>query len=167
MGRSITGALVASLAAASASADPAAEVRAASAPAPRVLRHSIFLEALGKGGVWGLGYDYRLTPRIAIGAVGSYVPLDGQRMLTFAPYVSVAPIGVRHRWFIDVGPQLVDVVTPSPVPEWSGARATGIGGELSSGYEYRGRVVVRAYAMAVVGGAGIAPWFGTSIGGAL
>ncbi|MCE9577160.1 MAG: hypothetical protein K8W52_28690 [Deltaproteobacteria bacterium] len=150
-----------------ASADPGVAIHAAAARAPSLHRHSIYLEALGKGGVWGLGYDYRLTPRLAIGAVGSYLGLDGQRLLTFAPYVSLAPIGLRHRWFIDVGPQLVDVATPSPVPEWSGTHSTGIGGEVSSGYEYRGRVVVRVYAMAVAGGSGIAPWFGTSLGGAL
>jgi hypothetical protein len=36
-------------------------------------------------------------------------------------------------------------------------------GELSSGYEYRNQIVVRAYAMAELG-TRLSPWIGTSIG---
>ncbi len=154
--------------AARAHADPPAALRATS-PAPAAAhRHTIYVEALGKGGVWGLGYDYRLTPRLALGAVASYAGLDGQRMLTFAPYVSLAPVGRRHRWFIDLGPQLVDIATPSPVPEWAGTHSTGIGAELSTGYEFRGpHLLLRVYAMGVVGASGASPWVGSTVGWAL
>lgn len=130
--------------------------------------HTIYVEALGKGGVWGLGYDLRISERLAAGIVGSYTMLDGQHLFTASPYLSYVPIGVRHRWFIDAGPQVIYTNTPSPVPEWTGTSDAGIGAQLSSGYELRGQhLMFRAYAMGVVGKSGVAPWFGTSLGWAL
>ncbi len=73
------------------------------------------------------------------------------------------PAGVRHRWFIQAGPQLVRRVTPSPVPEWDGMSETAVSGELSTGYEYRDKIVVRVYGMAAVGER-LVPWLGASIG---
>ena len=32
---------------------------------------SIYLEAFGKGGIWGVGYDHRLDERFRLGIVGS------------------------------------------------------------------------------------------------
>ncbi|MCX5745912.1 MAG: hypothetical protein NT062_25830 [Proteobacteria bacterium] len=132
-------------------------------PAP-LRRHSIYVEAFGKGGVWGLGYDLRITERMAVGIVASYLGLDGQRMMSATPYFSYAPIGHHDRWFIDAGPHFVDLVTPSPVPEWAGTREAGVGAEVSTGYEHRGRVFFRVYAMGIIGGSGVSPWLGTSLG---
>jgi hypothetical protein len=127
-------------------------------------RHTVFGELLGKGGLWGAGYEYAVTPRLSLGAVGSVYVLHGDRFMTLSPYVSLYPIGLhRHRWFIQAGPQLVRRSTPSPVPEWQGMATTAWDGELSSGYEYRNQIVVRAYAMAELG-TRLAPWVGTSIG---
>lgn len=134
-------------------------------PEPPTHRHALYVEALGKGGVYGIGYDLQLRGWLGVGAVASVVPLDGQRVYSLTPYVSVYPVGRgRHRWFVDAGAQLNRLVTPSPVPEWDGESETGIGGEISTGYEYRGPMFVRAYGMGVVGKNGVAPWFGLSIG---
>jgi hypothetical protein len=150
-------------------AEPDAQVaRIGAATAPAARRVAIYGEALGKGGPWGIGVDVSLGRRLGIGAVGSFVPLDGQRLLVLSPYLSVYPLGgARHRWFVDAGPQLINLATPSPVPEWKGTSSTGLGGEVSSGYEYRGRVFVRAYGMAVIGKHGPAPWLGLSMGWSL
>lgn len=136
------------------------------APAPeRTHRHAIYGELLGKGGAYGVGYDLQLRPWLGTGAVVSFSPNGGQRMYSVTPYVSIYPVGRgRHRWFVDAGPQLVHLVTPSPVPEWDGTSETGIAGELSSGYEYRGPVFVRAFGMLVGGKNGVAPWGGVSVG---
>ena len=56
------------------------------------------------------------------------------------------------------------VATRSPVPEWDGDRTTGVGAELSSGWEYRRGVLVRVYGMVAAGKGGAAPWLGSSIG---
>ena len=97
--------------------------------------------------------------------VGSFTLLDGQRLASLSPFVTYYPAGnQRHRWFVDVGPQLVYVATPSPVPEWSGASETGLGGVAASGYELRARVVVRLFAMVVGGKNGFAPWLGADLG---
>jgi hypothetical protein len=144
----------------SAYAEPS--ITASSAP-PR--RNALYVELLGKGGTWGLGYSHQFHRRFAVGAVGSYSVLDGQRMLTLSPSVTAYPLGVHHhRWFVDVGPQLVHLSTPSPVPEWMGTSETGIGAQLSTGYEYRGPVFARLFVMGVVGKSGVAPWLGVDLG---
>lgn len=150
-------------------ADPASEPQpavVAVAPArPSRARHDFYLEVLGKGGIWGAGYAYRLRPHLAIGAVGTYLETDGQRQLSLAPYLEVAPLARGpHAWFVDVGADLVHLSTPSPVPEWSGTADTGIGAELATGYEYRRGILLRAFAMVVAGKGGVAPWLGVDLG---
>lgn len=130
-------------------------------------RHSIYFEGLGKGGLWGLGYGYQLTNRLALGAVASAFVLDGQRVYTASPFLTVYPLGTRtHRLFVDVGPQMIHVSTPSPVPEWMGTSSTGVGGQVSLGYERRGALLVRVFAMGVAGENGVAPWLGMDVGAA-
>jgi hypothetical protein len=134
-------------------------------PPPAPARHAIYLDALGKGGLWAVGYDYQLGPWLGGGAALSFVVLDGQRVTSVSPYLAIHPLGRdRHRWFVHAGPQLVHVATPSPVPEWSGDSSTGLGAEVSSGYEYRRGLLVRLYGMVAVGRGGAAPWLGASVG---
>lgn len=127
--------------------------------------HGVYLELFGKGGLWGLGYDYRLRRRITVGAVGSAARLDDQRVISFSPYfgLDLARSGA-HAWFADLGPQLVHVWAPSPIPEWDGESATGIGAQLSSGYEYRARIILRVFVQGVVGKGGAMPWLGGGAG---
>lgn len=144
----------------SAYAEPS--ITASSGP---VRRNALYVELLGKGGTWGLGYSHQFHRRFAVGAVGSYSVLDGQRMLTLSPSVTAYPLGVhRHRLFVDLGPQLVHLSTPSPVPEWMGTSETGLGAQLSTGYEYRGPVFARLFVMGVAGKSGVAPWLGMDLG---
>jgi len=126
--------------------------------------HAIYLDLLGKGGVWGAGYDWQPAPRFALGATASYYLLGGDRVASLCPYAAAYPvIRGHHRWFVQAGPQVVRRTTPSPVPQWQGMTTTGYGGELSSGYEYRNKLLVRGYAMATVG-EHVAPWLGASVG---
>jgi|GEM_PF-1661892 len=150
---------------ASARADDAVAL-AATAPAPASMaRHAVYVEALGKGGLWGLGYAYQLRSWLAVGGVGSFTILDSQRILSLSPSVTVYPLGTRHhRWFVDAGPQLVRVATPSPVPEWTGTHSTGVGAQLATGYEYRAGLLARVFAMGVTGGDSVAPWLGADLG---
>lgn len=128
-------------------------------------RHAVYFEAFGKGGLWGLGYDVRLGRRFSIGVVASATPVDGQRLLTLTPYVALYPIGRgHHRAFIDGGPHIVHLSTPSPVPEWNGTSSTGVGAEVSCGYEYRARMFVRVFGMTTIGRGGVVPWGGVSVG---
>jgi hypothetical protein len=130
--------------------------------------HAIYVELLGKGGLWGLGYDYQLNRHLGVGATASYYITDGQRVLSLSPYLLGYLLGSqRHRWFVELGPQLSYVQTPSPVPEWPGESTTGFGAELCSGYEYRHRVLVRVFGMATIGKGGFAPWMGVSLGWSL
>jgi hypothetical protein len=130
-------------------------------------REVVSLELGGKGGLWGLGFEWR--PRwYLVGVVGSYYPLSGDRFATLSPYAGVFPlISEHHAWFLHAGPQVVHHATPSPFPEWQGVGATGWGVEVSSGYEYRrGPVVARAYAMLSLGDH-LVPWIGTGVGWSL
>ncbi len=156
------------LACATVVAQPAAEADrgpAVAGASPVGRRNAAYVELLGKGGAWGLGYQRHVRDWLGVGAVASYLPIDGQRLMVLAPYVALYPVGRgRHRWFVDAGPQVVRLATPSPVPEWDGTSSTGVAAHLSSGYEYRGRLLVRAYVMGVAGRQGASPWGGVSIG---
>jgi hypothetical protein len=128
-------------------------------------RQAAYVEVLGKGGLGGVGWDLLATRRLGGGIAASFYVLDGQRVLSLSPYLAVYPVRAgRHGWFAHVGPQLVRVATPSPVPEWPGHTDLGVGVEVSSGYEYRHGLLARVYLMASAGEAGIAPWLGASVG---
>lgn len=127
--------------------------------------HALYVEAFGKGGLWGLGYDHRIARRVSIGAVGSGFSLEGQRYITLSPYVGLylARHG-RSAWFADVGAQLAHVWSVSPVPEWPGESSSGVGGMVSTGYEFRGRFLFRLFVHGVAGKGGALPWAGSGVG---
>jgi hypothetical protein len=130
-------------------------------------RHAVYVDLLGKGGLYGVGYDLQLTHRFAVGAVASYYVLGGDHFSTASPYLAAYPWRHdRHSWFVQGGPQLVRRATPSPGPEWTGMSTTSFTAEVSTGYEYRHGVLVRAYVMASLG-ARFAPWLGVSVGWSL
>lgn len=136
-------------------------------PARAEPKHDVTIEALGKGGLWGVGYDYHFHHRFAVGAVGSYYQLSGDRYLTFSPYLMAYPVRGQHfAWFAQLGPQLIHHTTPSPVPEWQGMSTTTFAGQLSSGVEFRDHIIVRLYGMISVGEHTV-PWVGASIGWSL
>ncbi|HRC56259.1 MAG: hypothetical protein IPI49_15815 [Myxococcales bacterium] len=140
------------------------------APARADDRHAFYVEALGKGGLYGVGYDVRLPRQLALGAVASHYVLSGDRFTRVAPYLAVYPwrpwSSARHRWFMQAGPQWVRRHTPSPGPEWPGKTSMSLDAELSAGYEYRHGLLVRAYAMASWG-TRLVPWLGASVGWSL
>jgi hypothetical protein len=55
----------------------------------------------------------------------------------------------------------------SSVPEWPGRTAAGVSGALATGYEYRNRILVRAFVMGSAGRGGFAPLAGVSLGWSL
>jgi hypothetical protein len=126
---------------------------------------AIYLEMLGKGGLWGMGADYQLTDRLRAGAVVSASKVDGETLTSVTPYLAASIVrGRHHAWYADAGPHIAHLSMPSPVPEWHGMSSTGVGLDVSTGYEYRNRIVVRVFAMATAGGGGVAPWLGASFG---
>jgi hypothetical protein len=135
------------------------------APA-RVGKNLVYVEALGKGGLYGLGYERVITPRLAIGAAGSYAVLSEQRVLTFAPYVHGTLLeGRRHAFFTEVGAILAQSHLPSPVSGWDGMTTTGGGGFVSLGWEYtREHFFLRTSGSIVAGDGGIGPTLGFALG---
>lgn len=128
-------------------------------------RHAVYVELLGRAGMWGLGYEYRRDARWSLGGAVSALEVDGRLTVTASPYVGLelATRG-RHAWLAQAGAQLTHERIRSPVPEWDGDSATGIGAQLATGYEYRGPVLVRASLMLVAGRGGVAPWGGLTMG---
>lgn len=128
-------------------------------------KHTVYVELLGRGGLYGVGYDVQLTPRLSVGATASAYPLHGQTIATLAPYVGWHVVrGRRHAWFAHAGPQLAVVSIRSPVATWDPEPRAGVAAQLTSGWEYRGRVVVRTFATVTAGKGGVAPWAGVSVG---
>jgi hypothetical protein len=126
----------------------------------------VYAELLGKGGLWGLGYDQQLSPRFSLGVVGSIFVRERQRYASFSPYVGVYILRwcAHHGWFADAGLQLAHTWATSAIPEWDGDSSTGIGATLSTGYEYRNGVIARVFAHGAAGKGGILPWAGVGFG---
>ena len=126
----------------------------------------VYVELLGKGGPYGLGFERTITGRLALGAVVSYAVIRDQHLATAAPYLH-ATIGRRgrHALFGELGAVLVHSRIPSPVPGWDGMSDTGGGGVVTLGYELAARrVVLRAYLAGMAGEGGVAPWLGVAFG---
>ncbi len=126
----------------------------------------IYVEALGKGGAYGVGYEHTLTGRLSLGIAASFVSVSGQQVYTAAPYLHATVVGsTRHALFSEIGAILAHSRIPSPVEDWDGMTDTGGGGFLSAGYEYRrGRVVLRASGAIVAGEGGLGPMIGLALG---
>lgn len=129
-------------------------------------RHLVYVELLGKGGAYGVGYEYSLLPRLSFGGAASFTALDGQHLTTVAPYVHATLFGkASHRAYTELGAIVAHSHIASPVSDWKGMTNTGTGGFLSLGYEHaRKRLVFRAAGSVVAGDGGVGPMVGISIG---
>jgi len=145
-------------------ADPT--VTAAASPAPARPKDIVYVEAFGKGGVYGIGVEHGITPRLSLGVVGSLISIRGQQIGTAAGYVHarLASRG-RHALFGELGAVLVHSRIASPVASWDGMSDTGGGGVAGVGWEHAGRhLILRAQGSVLVGEGGVAPWGGIAIG---
>lgn len=128
-------------------------------------RHTLYLELFGKGGLYGVGYDYQWHRRVGIGVAASFYAIDSERTFALSPYLSLYPLRRgHHALFAQAGPRLMTSKVHSPVSGWEGERSTSIGAQLSSGYEYKNQVLMRAFVMGVAGRGGVSPWAGVSLG---
>jgi hypothetical protein len=159
----VAGVLAAAIVGRVAAADaPAGADRSARLERP----HAVYLEMLGKGGPYGVGYDHAFADRLALGGAVSFFIVDEQRTLTLAPYLGTYPwAGRRSALLVQVGAQIVHVEIPSRIRGFPGASSTGLGGEFSIGYELRAPVLFRAVATGVGGRGGFRPWAGIAMGG--
>ncbi len=129
-------------------------------------KHLVYFEALGKGGLYGVGYEYSVTPWLGIGGAASYSNIRDEQLFTFSPYVHVTALqGKRHALFGEFGAIFAHSRLPSPVMNWDGMSDTGGGGFATVGWEYRrGHFVFRTSGGVAVGEGGAAPMLGISIG---
>ena len=132
-------------------------------------RHTVYAEAFGKAGPYGLGYELGITPRLALGIAASYAVIRDQQLSTVAPYVHGDLLrGKRHSMYLDVGLIVVHSRIPSPVPEWDGMSETGAGGQATLGWEWRPwKLVMRTSLGVAAGEGGVAPFLGYAIGARL
>ena len=67
----------------------------------------IYVEALGKGGAYGLGYENALDERFSLGIAASFVSVSGQQVYTAAPYLHAKLKHVEH----DIGDKTLESMT--------------------------------------------------------
>lgn len=132
-------------------------------------RHTVYAEAFGKAGPYGIGYELGITRGLALGIAGSFLVLADQRLTTVAPYVHADLIrGKRHSMVGDFGLIYVHSHIRSPVPQWDGMSESGVGGQVSLGWEWRPwRLLVRTSMGVAVGEGGLAPFMGLAVGARL
>ena len=136
---------------------------------PALPRHTVYAEAMGKAGPYGLGYELGITPQLALGVAASHAVVRDQQLSTIAPYIHAEVLrGKRHSLYADFGLIVVHSRVPSPVPGWDGMSETGAGGEATLGWEWRPwRLVLRTSLGVAVGEGGVAPFLGYAIGARL
>jgi hypothetical protein len=128
-------------------------------------KHLVYVELLGKGGLYGVGYEHAIADWLGLGGAGSYSVLRDQQVLTLSPYLHVTITGARHALFSEVGAIFAHTHVPSPVMGWDGISDSGGGGYASLGWEYRRRhLVLRTSGAIVAGEGGVAPMLGFAIG---
>lgn len=127
---------------------------------------TLYVEALGKAGPYGLGYERAITSRLGLGIAASYAVIREQHLATVAPYLHIEALrGKRHSLYADIGLVVVHSRIPSPVPEWDGMTDTGAGGQATLGWEARPwRLVVRSSLGVAVGEGGVGPFVGLAVG---
>ena len=159
----ISGLLVALVLSRDAMAEPSVISSVAS---ERVPQNVFYVEAFGKGGAYGVGYERAMTSKLSLGVLGSVVAIRGQDIATAASYLH-AKIFRRGRnvLFGELGAVLVYSKIESPVKSWSGMSDTGGGGVVGLGWERIGnKLIVRTQASLMAGDGGVAPWGGIAIG---
>jgi hypothetical protein len=125
-----------------------------------------YVEALGKAGAYGVGYERQITPRLSLGGAASYAVMRDQHIASVSPYLHATLLRRgKHALFGELGAVLVHSRIPSPLPEWNGISDTGGGGVGALGWERTGRhLVLRAQGSVLVGEGGASPWGGFAIG---
>ena len=131
-----------------------------------VSRHLVYVELLGKGGEYGVGYELTITPRLAIGGAGSFAKVQDEQIVTGAAYLHAMILERRaHSLYAEIGGIVAHSRIPSPVSDWQGMSKTGTAGFLSIGYQHASRhLVLRGSFSAVEGLGGLAPMAGLSVG---
>ncbi|MDX2089808.1 MAG: hypothetical protein SFX73_18270 [Kofleriaceae bacterium] len=142
------------------------EVHATAPRSEAPSRHLFYGELFGKGGLYGIGYELAITPRLSLGAAGSFAVVREQQLLTLAPYVHATIVrGVKNALFAELGAAFVHSRIPSPVDDWDGMTDSGGGGFASLGWERATQhVVFRTSGSVVAGEGGVTPWLGFAIG---
>jgi hypothetical protein len=129
-------------------------------------RDLVYVEAFGKAGAYGVGYERALAPWLGLGFAGSFLTVRQQQLATAAPYLHLTAVRRgRHAGFVELGAVIVHSRIPSPVMDWDGATDTGGGGVAALGWERATRhLVLRGQVAVLAGEGGVAPWGGFAIG---
>lgn len=136
----------------------------------RVTRpNAVYVELLGKGLFYSVGYDHAIFKWLALGGSFSYFKLGDAPTAFINPYALFYPAGGIHNSlmmqlganFIYFG-QNVDQF----LPVWEEDGGFEFCGNFGIGYEYRGAFLFRVLGMAYFSEDGIIPWIGLTFGGA-
>ena len=131
--------------------------------------NAVYVELLGKGLLYSVGYDRMIFKWFAVGASFSYFKLGDGAAVYVNPYTSFYPAGGIHNSLImQLGANFMHFGENHDflLPVWNKEEGFDFTGNFAIGYEYRGAFLFRVLGMAYFGEEGIFPWFGLTFGGA-
>lgn len=127
---------------------------------------AIYGELLGKGLLYGVGFDINFNKWIGVGGCFSYYKLFDLQAGIVAPYVNFYPVGgIKHSMIIQGG---AEIVFASDTSEEFGAWGSGVGavGLVGMGWEFRYGFMIRIMMNGFFSQYGFLPWPGITLGGA-
>ncbi len=131
--------------------------------------NAVFVELLGKGFIYGVGYDHAIFKWLGVGGSFSYFKLGDVSTVFFNPYTNFYPVGGqrssllmqlgasfayfghRHDYFLGV---------------WDEDEGFDFSGTFGIGYEYRRAFLFRVMLYGLFSEEGVYPWLGLTFGGA-
>ena len=129
--------------------------------------NAVYVELLGRGLVYSVGYDHMVLPWLGFGSSFSYFQLSDVPTVFINPYVSFYPAGgIRNALLMQLGANFIYFGRGNdfflPVDPDDGLEVIG---NFGIGYEYRSGFLFRVMGMAFFSESGVIPWFGLAFGG--
>lgn len=135
----------------------------------RVTRpHAVYVELLGKGFYYSVGYDHMIFKWFGLGASFSYFKAAEVPAVFVNPYVLFYPAGgIRNSLVMQLGANIAYFGNDHDffMPVWSTEEGVALSGNFGIGYEYRGKFLFRVMGLGYFSEQGVYPWLGLTFGG--
>ena len=131
--------------------------------------NAVYVELLGRGFIYGVGYDHTLFKWLGLGGSFSYFKLGEVSTVFINPYANFYPVGgQRNSLLMQLGTSFAYFGHRHDffMPVWDQDEGFDFSASIGIGYEYRRAFLFRVMLYGLFSEEGIYPWLGFTFGGA-